>query len=149
MNSSDQLLGRIEKKTCTMIVGIVTAILLLMCVASWFCVRRCNKSGTLDTILLNIRGGDDSWILTSFQRKTYHDYEITDLDETNLIGAGGSGKVYRTTLTNGDSVAVKRLWGVKKNDRNNDHGFMTEVRTLATMRHRHIVKLLCCCRKRD
>lgn len=49
------------------------------------------------------------------------------MDEINLIGVGGLGKVYRMIFINGDFVVVKRFWGVKKNDRNNDYGFMIEV----------------------
>ncbi|MCD7472287.1 hypothetical protein HAX54_013349, partial [Datura stramonium] len=44
---------------------------------------------------------------------------LVNMTEENLIGSGGSGKVYRVGVnTNGNFVAVKRIW----NNRNLDHG---------------------------
>ncbi|CAA6671531.1 unnamed protein product [Spirodela intermedia] len=52
-----------------------------------------------------------SWRLTSFHKVTFPEREILDaaLDESNLIGAGASGKVYRAVLSDGSTVAVKKL----------------------------------------
>jgi len=49
------------------------------------------------------------------------------LDEGNLIGAGGSGEVCKVTLSDGEIVAVKKLWNVKKDEGNLNHGFDTVV----------------------
>ncbi|KAL5998840.1 hypothetical protein ACLOJK_009788 [Asimina triloba] len=106
------------------------------------------------------KGIDKSkWMLTSFHKLGFSEYEILDcLDEDNVIGSGASGKVYKAVLSNGDVVAVKKLWGgVKKgNDvedeercRNSDDGFEAEVGTLGKIRHKNIVKLWCCCTTRD
>lgn len=93
---------------------------------SCLCIRR-YKIGFKGRELSEYEDTEDSWILTSFQSEGYHEYEVTELDEANLIGSGGSGKVYRATLSNGDSVAVKKLWGVKKDENSHDHGFKTQV----------------------
>lgn len=99
------------------------------------------------------------WTLMSFHKLGFSEHEILDcLDEDNLIGSGSSGKVYKVVLSNGEVVAVKRLWGgVKKECENGDvekgqvHGnvFDAEVDTLGKIRHKNIVKLWCCCTTRD
>jgi serine/threonine protein kinase len=67
------------------------------------------------------------------------------LTENNLIGSGGSGKVYRVAINRaGDYVAVKRIWNNEKMDHNLEKEFLAEVQILGTIRHANIVKLLCC-----
>ncbi|CAN8291005.1 unnamed protein product [Cochlearia groenlandica] len=104
------------------------------------------------------------WTLTSFHKLGFSEQEILEsLDEDNVIGAGASGKVYKVVLTNGETVAVKRLWtksaketgdsDLEKGD-NRPHGvqdeaFEAEVETLGKIRHKNIVKLWCCCTTRD
>ncbi|OVA11107.1 Protein kinase domain [Macleaya cordata] len=106
------------------------------------------------------KGIDKSkWILTSFHKLGFSEYEILDcLDEDNVIGAGASGKVYKAVLSNGEAVAVKKLWGVSKKVNENgdtekgqipDDGFEAEVETLGKIRHKNIVRLWCCCTTRD
>ncbi|KAG0617465.1 hypothetical protein M758_5G191000 [Ceratodon purpureus] len=151
LNSPSDGSSRITGALKVKLACILSAVALLLFVVSCLCVRRYKrKLRDKDTELSEYTEAEDSWILTSFQTKAYHEFEVTELDEDNLLGSGGSGKVYRAKLMNGELVAVKKLWGVKKDDStSHDHGFRTEVKTLATIRHRHIVKLLCCCTKRD
>jgi hypothetical protein len=71
-----------------------------------------------------------SWHLTSFQKVTVKEYEIAEFcnNPDNVIGSGGSGKVYKAVLGNGQPVAVKKLgWGEMKGDALHDHGFRAEV----------------------
>ncbi|CAM8905832.1 unnamed protein product [Rhodiola kirilowii] len=99
------------------------------------------------------------WTLMSFHKLGFDEHEIMDsLDEDNVIGCGASGKVYKATLSNGEAVAVKRLWGGSKLENEsgdvekghaNDDGFDAEVNTLGKIRHKNIVKLWCCCTTRD
>ncbi|XP_010245580.1 PREDICTED: receptor-like protein kinase HSL1 [Nelumbo nucifera] len=99
------------------------------------------------------------WTLTSFHKLGFSEYEILDcLDEDNVIGSGASGKVYKAVLSNGETVAVKKLWGASKkrddsgdveNGRMADGGFEAEVETLGKIRHKNIVKLWCSCTTRD
>ncbi|KAK8970601.1 Receptor-like protein kinase HSL1 [Platanthera guangdongensis] len=98
------------------------------------------------------------WILTSFHKLGFSEYEILNsLDEDNVIGSGGSGKVYKVVLGNNEAVAVKKLWKTKltmnggggnQDDAAYD-AFESEVETLGKIRHRSIVKLWCCCSHRD
>uniref|UniRef100_A0A2N9ELU1 non-specific serine/threonine protein kinase n=1 Tax=Fagus sylvatica TaxID=28930 RepID=A0A2N9ELU1_FAGSY len=85
----------------------------------------------------------------SFHKLCFSEYEIVGcLNEDNVIGSGASGKVYKVVLSNGEVVAVKKLWGgTKKGDDSVDSekdGFEAEVETLGKIRHKNIVKLWCC-----
>ncbi|KAL5715826.1 hypothetical protein ACHQM5_017594 [Ranunculus cassubicifolius] len=99
------------------------------------------------------------WTLTSFHKLGFSEDEILDcLDEDNVIGSGASGKVYKAVLSNGDIVAVKKLWGLSEKvdyggdlekGRVKDDGFEAEVETLGKIRHKNIVRLWCSCATRD
>ncbi|XP_078431495.1 HAESA-like 1 [Wolffia australiana] len=85
------------------------------------------------------------WTLTSFHKVGFSEHEILYcLDEDNVIGSGASGKVYRAVLSNGETVAVKKLWCNPQNSAAGD-AFEAEIATLGKIRHKNIVKLWCCC----
>ncbi|KAH0658912.1 hypothetical protein KY285_027459 [Solanum tuberosum] len=83
------------------------------------------------------KGTNAKWKLESFHPVEFDADEVCDFDEDNLIGSGGTGKVYRLDLKKGcGTVAVKQLWkgiGVKVLTR--------EMEILGKIRHRNIVKL--------
>ncbi|XWS12596.1 hypothetical protein CRYUN_Cryun37aG0103700 [Craigia yunnanensis] len=118
----------------------------------YFKYRSYKKARTIDK---------SKWTLMSFHKLGFSEYEILEsLDEDNVIGRGSSGKVYKVVLSNGEAVAVKKLWGgVKKGCESvdlekgqaqvQDDGFQTEVETLGKIRHKNIVKLWCSCTTRD
>eukprot|EP01018_Ginkgo_biloba_P023867 Gb_15787 [translate_table: standard] len=93
-----------------------------------------------------------SWRLKSFHKLSFNEEEISEalLDEENVIGSGGSGKVYRVDLKNNETVAVKRLWMMNMNCNKQHHNsglngsMKAEVDTLGMVRHKNIVKLYCC-----
>ncbi|KAF8107870.1 hypothetical protein N665_0116s0075 [Sinapis alba] len=102
------------------------------------------------------------WTVMSFHKLGFSENEILEsLDEDNVIGAGASGKVYKVVLTNGETVAIKRLWtgsvkeagdsDLEKGERSGvkEEAFEAEVETLGKIRHKNIVKLWCCCTTRD
>ncbi|XP_047325361.1 receptor-like protein kinase HSL1 [Impatiens glandulifera] len=105
---------------------------------------------------------NSKWTLMSFHKLGFSEYEILgSLDEDNVIGSGSSGKVYKVVLSNGESVAVKKLFGRLKMEGDSgedlekgnivveNDGFEAEVETLGKIRHKNIVKLWCCCTTRD
>ncbi|CAN4079839.1 unnamed protein product [Withania somnifera] len=82
------------------------------------------------------------WRITAFQRVGFTEGDmLAALTDNNLIGAGGSGRVYRVKLKNGQMVAVKKLWSAKR-ERESEEVFRSEVETLGRVRHGNIVKLL-------
>ncbi|KAK5825058.1 receptor-like protein kinase HSL1 [Gossypium arboreum] len=92
-----------------------------------------------------------TWKLTSFQRLDFTKRNIlSNLTDNNLIGSGGSGKVYQIVISHsGKSVAVKKIWNSKRVDHKLEKEFLAEVEILSNIRHSNIVKLLCCISSED
>ncbi|KOM36177.1 hypothetical protein LR48_Vigan02g232700 [Vigna angularis] len=65
-----------------------------------------------------------------------------DFSDSNKLGQGGFGTVYRGTLPNGQEVAVKRY---SATSRQGDAEFKNEVLLLAKLQHRNLVRLLGFC----
>lgn len=86
---------------------------------------------------------DPNWKLESFHPVNFDADDICNLDENNVIGSGGTGKVYKLDLKKDvGTVAVKRLWrgnGVKV--------LKTEMEILGTIRHKNVLKLYACVMK--
>ncbi|WOL12990.1 hypothetical protein Cni_G21759 [Canna indica] len=65
-----------------------------------------------------------------------------EFDESELIGQGGFGPVYKGVRPEGQEIAVKRL------SRSSGQGieeFKNEVKLISKLQHRNLVKLLGCC----
>eukprot|EP00268_Persea_americana_P056494 TRINITY_DN6671_c0_g1_i3.p1 TRINITY_DN6671_c0_g1~~TRINITY_DN6671_c0_g1_i3.p1 ORF type:complete len:966 (-),score=205.83 TRINITY_DN6671_c0_g1_i3:284-3181(-) len=82
---------------------------------------------------------DPNWKLESFHQTELEAEELNNLEEENLIGSGGTGKVYRLDLKNGGPVAVKQLW-----KGNEVKVMMAEMEILGKIRHRNVLKLYAC-----
>lgn len=108
-------------------------------------------------LLSRRRGRRDvtSWKMTAFRALDFMEHDIiSGIREENLIGRGGSGKVYRIQLRRGKAggcgsdsqrtVAVKRIGNAGKADTSLEKEFESEVNTLGELRHDNIVNLLCC-----
>uniref|UniRef100_A0A3N7EEZ8 Receptor-like serine/threonine-protein kinase n=1 Tax=Populus trichocarpa TaxID=3694 RepID=A0A3N7EEZ8_POPTR len=65
---------------------------------------------------------------------------------TNKLGEGGFGPVYKGILKDGQEIAVKRL---SRNSRQGPEEFKNEVKHIAKLQHRNLVKLLGCCIQED
>ncbi|KAK1377661.1 receptor-like protein kinase HSL1 [Heracleum sosnowskyi] len=75
------------------------------------------------------RGSDLRWKLTSFQKLNFTESTIlSSLTEENVIGSGGSGKVYRVPVNrSGEYVAVKKIGNNRKLDKRLENEFNSEV----------------------
>ncbi|XP_027359385.1 receptor-like protein kinase HSL1 [Abrus precatorius] len=88
---------------------------------------------------------DNSWKLISFQRVSFNESNIvSSMTENNVIGSGGFGTVYRVTVDGLGYVAVKKISNNRKLDQKLESSFRAEVKILSNIRHKNIVKLICC-----
>ncbi|KAB1223057.1 hypothetical protein CJ030_MR2G022340 [Morella rubra] len=62
--------------------------------------------------------------------------------ESNKLGQGGFGPVYRGKLLDGQEIAAKRL---ARSSGQGLQGFMNEVVVISRLQHRNLVRLLGCC----
>ncbi|KAJ4837739.1 hypothetical protein Tsubulata_015330 [Turnera subulata] len=62
--------------------------------------------------------------------------------ESNKLGQGGFGPVYKGTMPDGEPIAVKRL---SRASRQGLEEFMNEVSVISKLQHRNLVRLLGCC----
>ena len=65
-------------------------------------------------------------------------------DESNIIGQGGFGTVYKGTLTDGRIVAIKKYYKMT-GESQGYKDFINEVGILSQINHRHVIQLLGCC----
>ncbi|GER42529.1 leucine-rich receptor-like protein kinase family protein [Striga asiatica] len=84
---------------------------------------------------------DWPWRLVAFQRLNFTSNEIlTCLKESNVIGVGGNGVVYRAEIQRPrTTVAVKKLWRSSSVETGDE--LFAEVDILGKLRHRNIVRL--------
>ncbi|KAF8378423.1 hypothetical protein HHK36_029762 [Tetracentron sinense] len=71
-----------------------------------------------------------------------------DFDSKYCIGTGGNGRVYKAELPTGQIVALKKLHPMDDKVLGNEKSFRNEIRVLAKIRHRSIVKLYGFCSHR-
>ncbi|CAH2036884.1 unnamed protein product [Thlaspi arvense] len=65
-----------------------------------------------------------------------------DYDERRILGQGGQGTVYKGTMPDGSTVAIKKA---RLGDNSQVEQFINEVVVLSQINHRNVVKLLGCC----
>lgn len=129
---------KLSSKVLAMILVLSIVVFLVTVLLTFFVVRDYRRKK---------RGHDlATWKLTSFQRLDFTEFNVlANLTDTNLIGTGGSGKVYRvSTNCPREFVAVKRIWNSRELDQKLEKEFNAEVQILGSIRHSNIVKLLCC-----
>ncbi|XP_020873359.1 cysteine-rich receptor-like protein kinase 10 isoform X1 [Arabidopsis lyrata subsp. lyrata] len=120
------------------VVPIIVAVLLFI-VGYCFIAKRAKK--TYDTT--SAFDGDDITTADSLQLDYRKIQTATDdFAESNKIGQGGFGEVYKGTLSDGTEVAVKRL---SKLSGQGEAEFKNEVVLVAKLQHRNLVRLLGFC----
>ncbi|KAF6996911.1 hypothetical protein CFC21_013187 [Triticum aestivum] len=128
----------------TGLVAAAAALLVVIAALAFFIVRDTKRRKGLAP-------PEEAWKLTPFQPLDFGEGPVLrGLADENLIGKGGSGRVYRVECpsrsgaSGGTVVAVKRIWTGGKVERKLEREFESEVEVLGHVRHTNIVKLLCC-----
>ncbi|KAF8019903.1 hypothetical protein BT93_G0559 [Corymbia citriodora subsp. variegata] len=118
--------------------SLVCLALLLLCVIIFY--RKKKQTTTNASTLLSF---ENQFLRISYEALL----RATDrFSETNLIGRGRYGKVYKGILDSGAPVAVKVL---NLMQRGASRSFVSECQTLGTIRHRNLVKILSVCSSVD
>ncbi|XP_047329050.1 receptor-like protein kinase 7 [Impatiens glandulifera] len=119
----------------------VLVFVLLLSITSYLYIRK--KRIQKDR---NLPLKEESWNVESFDILTFNKDEILNaIKLENQIGQGGSGNVYKVSLSNGMNLAVKCILNSRpeKPKQQSVSLFDAEVRTLSSIRHINVVKLYC------
>ncbi|KAH7423058.1 hypothetical protein KP509_12G037500 [Ceratopteris richardii] len=108
----------------------------------------CRPKGSLHKVS-DIRSMSVASIPWSITTRTFTYDELkqatNNFNPENILGQGGSGRVYKGILKDGTAVAIKRFDGRGQSDR----VFEVEVEMLSRLHHRNLVKLVGCYASRD
>ncbi|XP_038990542.1 G-type lectin S-receptor-like serine/threonine-protein kinase At4g27290 [Hibiscus syriacus] len=110
--------------------------LVLMC---WYMIRKCRRK------IKESQANKEDLELPLFDFVTIAS-ATNNFSDSNKIGTGGFGLVYKGELFKGQEIAVKRL---SRNSQQGVEQFMNEVAMISKLQHRNLVRLLGCCIKRD
>ncbi|KAM0869181.1 hypothetical protein ACQ4PT_040837 [Festuca glaucescens] len=148
--------SHVEKKSRTLkiVLPIIAILLLLTCIAlAWMYKNRAGKWRKKENqkkLVLGyfsttneLEGENNELPFVRFEDILSATHFFAD---SNLLGQGGFGKVYKGTLEGGNVVAVKRL---SKGSTQGIQEFKNEVVLIAKLQHKNLVRLLGCCIHKD
>ncbi|KAK7401327.1 hypothetical protein VNO78_12718 [Psophocarpus tetragonolobus] len=140
-----------RKKLAGILAGLITFViaLIILLLATSTIRRRIKlpKPGSVKKVIRpkHMKEKDDDILQTLFDFSSI-DVATNHFSEKNKLGEGGFGVVYKGILPDGQEIAVKRL---SKTSRQGNEEFKNEVKLMATLQHRNLVKLLGCSIQQD
>ncbi|XP_022714994.1 G-type lectin S-receptor-like serine/threonine-protein kinase SD2-5 [Durio zibethinus] len=123
----------------------VVAALTFTCILIWACVRILRKRGSMREE--GRKKTEDDWekslnLATNLPtRFNYEDLKSATENFNKRIGGGGFGSVFEGTLRDGTKIAVKRLDRVGQGRKE----FLAEVKTMGSIHHVNLVRLIGFC----
>lgn len=129
MNGSSQS----KKRLVVVVVSSTASGVFILGLVLWFIVRKRKKRGS--------ETEKEDLELQLFDLATISS-ATNNFSDSNLIGKGGFGPVYKGTLASGQEIAVKRL---SNNSGQGFQEFKNEVILIAKLQHRNLVRLLGYC----
>ncbi|KAL1294319.1 hypothetical protein HN51_055059 [Arachis hypogaea] len=138
------------KHTKHIIIGFLTGISVILSIAAAYLAGRFiyNRTYLYNSFIhdwFKSSNEDWPWRLVAFQRVSFTSTEIlTCIQESNVIGMGATGIVYKAEIHNRPhmTVAVKKLRRSGSDIENGYSDVVREVELLGKLRHRNIVRLL-------
>ncbi|KAL5772699.1 hypothetical protein ACOSQ2_012623 [Xanthoceras sorbifolium] len=130
------------KKNCTVIIvicSVVGSVLLIIFIGSNIFLRMRKREEEYENVE-DIKNRES----LQFNFSTIRD-ATDNFSDTNKLGQGGFGAVYKGMLSDGQQIAVKRL---AMNSKQGDLEFKNEVLLVAKLQHRNLVRLLGFCLER-
>ncbi|XVF77708.1 hypothetical protein PTKIN_Ptkin14bG0068600 [Pterospermum kingtungense] len=150
VSSSEADNAELQKKSkakLAVITATAVAVLLGLLVVGYVCKRRKSLRDKPEDWKVNEenQGDGEDMELEVFDLGTI--YQATDtFSINNKLGQGGFGPVYKGILANGQQIAVKSL---SKSSGQGVTEFRNEVKLIAKLQHRNLVRLLGCCIQRE
>ncbi|XP_065009336.1 probably inactive leucine-rich repeat receptor-like protein kinase At5g48380 isoform X1 [Musa acuminata AAA Group] len=133
-------------------IGGVVITIIIVGVVLYFCMRRMpiKKKEKIDIEenkwAKSIKGAKGTKV--SMFEKSVSKMKLSDLmkatddfSKENIIGTGRTGMMYKATLPDGTSLAIKRL----QDSQQSENQFVSEMATLGNVRHQNLVSLLGYC----
>ncbi|CAL9764567.1 unnamed protein product [Musa acuminata subsp. burmannicoides] len=133
-------------------IGGVVITIIIVGVVLYFCMRRMpiKKKEKIDIEenkwAKSIKGAKGTKV--SMFEKSVSKMKLSDLmkatddfSKENIIGTGRTGTMYKATLPDGTSLAIKRL----QDSQQSENQFVSEMATLGNVRHQNLVSLLGYC----
>ncbi|KAK9950321.1 hypothetical protein M0R45_005818 [Rubus argutus] len=105
-----------------------------------------SKLGRVRDVFVDVAGEDDCKIsFGQLRRFSWREIEraTNNFDESNIIGQGGFGRVYRGVLSDNVKIAVKRL--TDYNSPGGEAAFVREVQLISVAVHRNLLRLIGFC----
>ncbi|KAJ0267011.1 Leucine-rich repeat receptor-like serine/threonine-protein kinase RGI4 [Hirschfeldia incana] len=136
-DSESQTRHRSAVKLAMSILVAASVVLVLMAVYTLVKAQRVVVAGKHEEL--------DTWEVTLYQKLDFSiDDIVKNLTSANVIGTGSSGVVYRVTISSGETLAVKKMWSKEETG-----AFNSEIKTLGSIRHRNIIRLLGWCSNKN
>ncbi|XP_071934960.1 G-type lectin S-receptor-like serine/threonine-protein kinase At4g27290 [Coffea arabica] len=132
-------LGSNERKKTILVVVPCSVVLALLVLTFWFILFKRSRRRGLKPQLHS--GVMEDLSLPTFEMMTIAK-ATNNFSNSNKIGVGGFGPVYKGQLPTGQEIAVKRL-SIDSNQGLAE--FKNEVIVISKLQHRNLVKLLGCC----
>ncbi|KAG2240424.1 hypothetical protein Bca52824_090742 [Brassica carinata] len=132
--------GKSGKSNGSVVAIVVSTIVVVLLLLAGYCFFTKRKKEAYDTA----PASDDEISSADSLQLDYRTIQAATnyFSESNNIGRGGFGEVYKGTFPNGTEVAVKRL---SKTSGQGEAEFKNEVAVVAKLQHRNLVKLLGFC----
>ncbi|GAU20886.1 hypothetical protein TSUD_120780 [Trifolium subterraneum] len=127
--------------------GVIAFIIGLSVLAFLTYIKRLDKPGYIKNLFRwkYKKEKEDDDLATIFDFSTIT-YATSNFSNRNKLGEGGFGPVYKGIMVDGQEIAVKRL---SETSGQGIEEFKNEVKLLATLQHRNLVKLLGCSIQKD